>query len=106
MEDGAAHETPHCQADQGGQQTGVETPVQVCRCAGVQETVSESTTCDETTSTTHFPVPFGPIFRIFFLKFFFTFFFFALGYFLTVRDPPYGEKFKKIFPNVVFDSLN
>ena len=59
-----------------------------------QQTVSESTTCDETTSTTPFVVPFftvikkekkkqcGPLFS-------------TRGKFLTVRDP-YSEKFKNI----------
>ena len=54
--------------------------------------VPESTNWDVKTSTTHFPVPFGPIFKIFFLKIFLTFFSTA-GNFLTVRDPPYGENF-------------
>ena len=49
--------------------------------------VYESTTCDVETTTAHFPVPFGPIFQIFVLKFFSTFFS-RSGNFLTVRDPP------------------
>ena len=54
---------------------------------------------DVDTSTTHFPVPFGTIFQIFWLKFLLTFF--SIRNFLTVRAPPYGEKLKKIFPIVV-----
>ena len=34
----------------------------------VQQSVHKSTTCDVETSTTHFPVPFGPIFQILMAK--------------------------------------
>ena len=57
--------------------------------------MSESTTCDETTSTIHFPVPFEPIFQIFFFEKMLTFFSSPVN-FLTVRDPPYGEKTENI----------
>ena len=60
-------------------------------------------TCDETTSATHFPVPFGTIFQFFFDKIFYLFS--APCNFLTVRDPPYGENWK-VFPNDVYNSSN
>ena len=41
-----------------------------------------------------FPVPFGPIFNFFGVKFFTIFS--TLSNFLTVRAPPYGEKFENI----------
>ena len=65
-----------------------------------RQSVPESTTWDVKTSTTHFPVPFGPIFQIFFFEIFFDLFFTA-GNFLTVRDPPYGEKLE-IFSECCF----
>ena len=60
----------------------------------VQQTMSESTTCDETTSTIHFPVLFGPIYQIFFLKN--VDLFSTPVNFLTVREPPYGERTENI----------
>jgi hypothetical protein len=65
--------------------------------------MSESTTCDETTSTTHFPVPFGPIFQIFFLKISLTFFSAPVN-FLT-KGSSYGEKNENI-SYVIFYSSN
>ena len=49
-----------------------------------------NTKCDDKTSTTHFLVPFGPIFQIFFLWFFLPFLSMS-GNFLTIRNPHYGE---------------
>jgi hypothetical protein len=43
------------------------------------------------TSSTHFPVPFGPFILQISLTFVST-----SGNFLTVRDPPYGEKFEHL----------
>ena len=63
----------------------------VCR---VQQSVPITLKCYDKTSTTHFLVPFGPIFKIFFWNFFLTFFS-TLGNFLTKSDPPYGENFEK-----------
>ena len=41
----------------------------------VSHFIQENTKCDDMTSTTHFPVPFGPIFQILFLEvFLFPFF--------------------------------
>ena len=64
----------------------------------MEPAVHKSTTCDAATFTTHFPVPFGPIFQIFLLKFFFNLFS-KSGNFLTLRVM---VKNWKIFPNVVF----
>ena len=41
----------------------------------IQSSVFESTNCDAETSSTHFPVPFGPIFQIFVVKIFVDLFF-------------------------------
>ena len=41
------------------------------------QSVFESTTCDVETYTTHFPVPFGPIFKILFFEIFFNLFFYV-----------------------------
>ena len=53
---------------------------------GIHQTVSESTTSDETTSTTHFPVQFVPIFQIFFWNFFWPFF--CSGLLFDRKGPP------------------
>ena len=64
----------------------------------------KNTKCYDMTSTTHFLVPFGLIFQIFFFKFFLIFFP-TPDNFLIAWDPPYGEKFE-CFLNVFFDSSN
>ena len=53
----------------------------------------KSTTCDETTSTTHFLVPFFVLNYYYCYLFYFLNFFSTPVNFWTVRDPPYDEKF-------------
>ena len=57
---------------------------QCCLKNGIGYTVEspESTTCDVETSTTHFPVSFGQIFKIFFLKIFLKNFFYLFPHFV------------------------